>query len=420
MSTENMSLPSDQDISGRNLGKEELELLKEVIGSGVLNSTKGTKVNQFEKEYAAFYGSPHCVASSSGTSAIHAAVAAVNPDPLSEIITSPITDMGAIAPILYQACIPVFADVDPLSYNVTARSIEKKITPRTRAIIVTHLFGNPCEMSDILSLAKDRGIPVIEDCAQAFLAEYHGNRVGTLGHIGVFSMQQGKHMTTGEGGISITADAEYARRMRLFVNKAWGYGDKNPDHYFVALNSRLTELQGAVALAQLKKLPWVVSQRQKMAQELDGLLSRLEGIQIPRPPKNSTHVYWKYCLDVDKTAAGFDVTELAAQLKNHGIASAPRYIQKPAFRCQLFTGRVMFGKSPRPLDETDAGAVFLKDESWWKQEYPGSYQALSRVLVLPWNEFYTPAHVQFIAGKIQQSIEQLSGSSSLPHEQKLR
>jgi len=420
MSTQNLSLPSDQDISGRNLGQEELDLLKEVITSGVLNSTKGTKVSRFEKEYAAFYGSKYCVASSSGTAAIHAAIAAINPDPLSEIITSPITDMGAIAPILYQACIPVFADVDPLSYNVTARTIQKRITPRTRAIIVTHLFGNPCDMADILSLAKERNIPVIEDCAQAFLAEYRGRRVGTLGHIGVFSMQQGKHMTTGEGGISITEDAQYARRMKLFVNKAWGYGDPNPDHYFVALNSRLTELQGAVALAQLKKLPWVVSQRQKMAACLDGLLTGIEGIQLPKPPKDSTHVYWKYCLDVDKGTASFDVAQLAAQLKEHGIASAPRYIQKPAFRCKLFRERVMFGKSPRPLDETEAGAVFLKDESWWKEEYPGSYQALSRVLVLPWNEFYTEAHVQFIAEKIRRSIEHLSASPSLAHGQKLR
>ncbi len=420
MSEQNLQLPSDQDISGRNLGQEELELLKEVIHSGVLNSTKGTKVSQFEKEFAAFYGSGFCVASSSGTSAVHTALAAVNPDPLSEIITSPITDMGAIAPILYQACVPVFADVDPFTYNVTARTIEKRISARTRGIIVTHLFGNPCDMADILALAAERKIPVIEDCAQAYLAEYQGKRVGTLGHIGVFSMQQGKHMTTGEGGISITENPEYARRMRLFVNKAWGYGDKNPDHYFVALNSRLTELQGAVALAQLKKLPWVVAQRQKMAQLLDGLLSRLEGVQIPKPPRNSTHVYWKYCLDVDKNKAGFDVNELATQLKNYGIASAPRYIQKPAFRCQLFRERVMFGKSPRPLDETEAGALFLNDESWWKEEYPGSYQALSRVLVLPWNEFYTEAHVRFIAEKIWQCIEQLAHSPALPHGQKDR
>ena len=174
MSDELLKLPSDQDSSGRDLGQEELELLKEVIASGVLNSTKGTKVVQFEKEFAAYYGAAHCVALASGTAAIHAAIAALNPDPLGEIITTPVTDMGAITPIIYQGCLPVFADVDPYSYNVTAKTIEKRITSKTKAIIVTHLFGNPCEMDEIMAVARARRNPVIEDCAQAFLAEYKG------------------------------------------------------------------------------------------------------------------------------------------------------------------------------------------------------------------------------------------------------
>ena len=406
MSDEILKLPSDQDSSGRNLGKEELSLLREVIESGVLNSTKGSKVNAFEKGFAELHGTKHCVALASGSAAVHAALVALDPDPLSEIITTPITDMGAITPIIYQNCVPVFADVDPFSYNVTAEAIEKRITPKTRAIIVTHLFGNPCEMGPILALAARRRIPVIEDCAQAFLAEYHGKKVGTLGDIGVFSMQQGKHMTTGEGGVAVTANDDYARRIRLFVNKAWGYGDKNPDHYFLALNYRLTELQGAVALAQLGKLDWVVKQRQAMAQRMDGHLKALRGIRIPTPPKNSTHVYWKYCVDVDKETLGFDVAELAQALKAFGIASAPRYIQKPAFRCQVLKDGVTFGKSHYPF--TDKQIAVGRDEEWWRREYPGSYQALSRVLVLPWNEFYTATHVDFIASKIKQCIADLS------------
>jgi dTDP-4-amino-4,6-dideoxygalactose transaminase len=117
---------------------------------------------------------------------------------------------------------------------VTAETIERVLGPKTRAIIVTHLFGNPAEMGPILDLAKRRGIPVIEDCAQAFGATYQGRPVGTLGAIGCFSLQQGKHITTGEGGIVVSNDAGLARRVRLFIDKAWGYGDEKPDHYFAA------------------------------------------------------------------------------------------------------------------------------------------------------------------------------------------
>ena len=383
-----LKLPSDQDNSGRDLGEEEITLLKEVISSGVLNSIRGTKVARFEREFASFYGVPYAVAVSSGTAAVHAAVAALNLEPGSEIITTPITDMGAITPILYESCVPVFADVDPFSYNVTAETIQKRITSRTKAVIVTHLFGDPCQMDGILALAAKHDLPVIEDCGQALMAEYRGQKAGTLGTIGVFSMQQGKHMTTGEGGIVITKDSGLARRIRLFVNKAWGYGDEHPDHYFLALNYRLTELQAAVAIAQLKKLPSVAARRRAMARRMDDRLRPVKGIRIPQPPVQAAHSYWRYCLDIDPAVLGLDAQELASRLKPFGILSVPRYIQKPAFRCE-----VLIKTDPR-----------YQDESWCRREYPGAYQALSRILVLPWNEHYTERHVDAIADRILRCV----------------
>ena len=184
---------------------------------------------------------------SSGSAAIHCAISAINPEPGDEIITTSITDMGALTPILYQGAIPVFADVDPRTGNVTADTIAARISSRTRAIIVTHLFGNPCDMTGIMALARNLGVPIIEDCAQAFLATHAGKTVGTFGTAGCFSLQQGKHITTGEGGIVISDDPQIARHVYLFINKAWGYGDPNPDHYFIALNYRMSELQGACA-----------------------------------------------------------------------------------------------------------------------------------------------------------------------------
>src|ERR1700731_3473141 len=165
-------LPSDQDATGRTLGEEELALLSEAIASGTLTSTKGQFVKTLETRFAKTLGVSHVHACASGTAAIHTAIAAVNPEPGDEVVTSPITDMGALTPILYQGAIPVFADVDPLTYNLTAATIEPCLSPKTKAIVVTHLFGNPADMGPIMDLARARGIPGIEDCAQAFLARH--------------------------------------------------------------------------------------------------------------------------------------------------------------------------------------------------------------------------------------------------------
>ena len=159
--TKIIDLPSDQNSSGRTLGKEEIGLLGEAIGSGMLFSPKGTFVKQLEADFAKALGVGHAYACTSGTAAVHVAIAAVDPEPGDEIITTSITDMGALTPILYQGAIPVFADVDPLTCNVTAETIEARLSPKTKAIIVTHLFGSPCDMTPIMNLADSKGIPVI-------------------------------------------------------------------------------------------------------------------------------------------------------------------------------------------------------------------------------------------------------------------
>jgi dTDP-4-amino-4,6-dideoxygalactose transaminase len=395
-----MSLPSDQDASGRTLGEEELAMLAEAVQSGTLTSTKGSMVRTLEKRFAELLGIKHSFACASGTGAIHTAVAALNPEPGEEIVTSPITDMGALTPILYQGAIPVFADVDPATCNVTAETIAPCLSERTRAIIVTHLFGNPCNMGPIMELAGAYGIPVIEDCAQAFLARDQGRLVGTIGTIGCFSLQQGKHITTGEGGLVTTTDDTLARRMFLFINKAWGYGDPHPDHYFLALNYRMNELQGAVAVAQLPKLPAVVDHRVQMAAFLTSRLQGLQGIEVPQVRPNSIHTYWKYCLRVDSRLVTGGAVELAKRLKDKGIASAPRYIQKPAFQCEVLQKQRTFGNSHYPFNLARPEAV-----NYERGRFPGTFAALEAVLVLPWNERYTPAHVDYIADVIRQAQE---------------
>ena len=391
-----ITLPSDQESSGRTLGQEELEQLRLVIESGTLTCTKGTACATVEKRFAEMIGSRFAIASSSGSAAIHTAIAAIDPEPGDEIITTSITDMGALTPILYQGAIPVFADVDPYTCNVTAETIAARISDRTRAIIVTHLFGNPCEMKEIVELAAKHNLPIIEDCAQAYLAKYDDQYVGTFGAIGCFSLQQGKHITTGEGGLTVSNDPDYARRVRLYVNKAWGYGDPNPDHYFLALNYRLTELQGAVALAQLEKLRPGVDQRRAMADRLTQGISGLDGISPPRHAAGAVHTYWRYCVWVDGSKLPGGSPALGAALKQYGIAAAPRYIQKPAFRCQVLRDQCTFGKSRFPFTLARPEAVNY-DEAL----FPGTFKGLEEILVLPWNERFTEAHVDFIADAIR-------------------
>jgi dTDP-4-amino-4,6-dideoxygalactose transaminase len=396
-------LPSDQDSSGRTLGQEELGLLAEAIKSAMLFSPKGRFVKELEARYAEAVGTRHAFACSSGTAAVHVAVAAIDPEPGDEIITTPITDMGALNPILYQCAIPVFTDVDPVTCNVTAETIAARLSPKTKAIIVTHLFGNPCNMTDIMKLANAKSIPVIEDAAQAFGAQHRGRKVGTIGAIGCFSLQQGKHITTGEGGLVVSGDPALARRAFLYINKAWGYGDKNPDHYFLALNYRMSELQGAVAVGQLPKLPEVVRRRVRTATDLTRMLKGVPGIITPPVADGDLHTYWKYCLRVDPDVVEGGSPGLGRELKELGIPSAPRYIQKPAFECEIFQEQRTFGNSRFPFTLARPEAV-----DYDRARFPGVYSALHRILVLPWNENYTDEHVRHIGTSIKNAVQRLA------------
>jgi perosamine synthetase len=399
-----VTLPSDQDASGRSLGDEELELLREVVRSGTLTATKGTQVRALERRFGALLGVDHASACSSGTAAVHAAVAAIDPEPGEEIVTTPITDMGALAPILYQGAIPVFADVDPLTSNVTAATIEARLSDRTRAVVATHLFGNPCEMPEIVALAQRHGIPVIEDCAQAFLARSQGRLVGTIGAVAAFSLQQAKHITTGEGGLVVTSDGALARRVRLFVDKAWPYGEADPDHEFLALNGRMTELQGAVANAQLGKLERGVWQRVAMADLLTEQLRDVPGLTPPWVRPGDVHSYWKYCVRIDRGVIPGGPEAVAAELRLDRIASAPRYVQKPAFRCAVFRDQRTFGHSRFPFTLARPEAVDYSAE-----RFPGAFEALDGILVLPWNECYTEAHVDHIGAAVRRVARSLAG-----------
>lgn len=400
-----IALPSDRDATGRDLGDRELELLTEAVRSGHLNSTGGTLVPRLAAAFAARHGVPHAVACASGSAAVHAALGALGLGSGDEVVTTPITDIGAVFPIVYEGATPVFADVDPDTLNVTAETLAAAITDRTRALIVTHLFGQPCRMDPILALARERGLAVIEDAAQAFLATDTGRLCGTMGDLGCFSFQQGKHMTTGEGGMVISADPQLASGAQRFVDKGWGYGDPTPDHDRPGLNYRLTELQGAVGIAQLEKLDGCVARRRASARALCEALADLEteGVGLPAPATGTEHSYWRFALRIDPNQIPGGAVALGAHLTACGVQNAPRYVQKPAFDCAVFRNRDRFGAL--------AGAFPHDGPLGDRSTHPGCYAGLERVLVLPWNEHYQPAHVEFIATSIRRALAEVARAS---------
>ncbi|HUT36569.1 MAG TPA: DegT/DnrJ/EryC1/StrS family aminotransferase [Planctomycetota bacterium] len=335
----------------RPFGEREVELAAQAIRSQNLFGPGGTMVPELEGRFAQLYGVEHAVASTSGTASIHVALGALNPEPGDEIITAPITDAGTIAPILFQNCIPVFADIDD-SYNIAPRDVEAKITARTRAILAVHLFGNPCDLDALSDVARRHGIALIEDCCQAHLTDYKGRPCGSIGDIGCFSLQQSKHMTCGDGGLTITRDAAFAERMALFRDKGWVRKPGARGYVLLGLNYRMTELQAAVALAQLERVADVVRRRNELGDRLSERIRSAPGI-LPTPvTPGGRHTYWSYGL----RCVGHDPARFAAALRAEGIPCGEGYTGKPIYlSMEALASRRTFGSSSHPLDGCHGG-----------------------------------------------------------------
>jgi len=391
--------PTIADSSGRDIGDEELELLTQVIRSGSLNRNGGTMVVKFEEEFASFYSRKYAIASTSGTAAIHIALGSLDLNPGDEVITGPITDIGTINPILFQNAIPIFADLDLRTYNMDPDSIEERITDRTKAILVVHLFGNPSDMNPIMKIAKEYNLYVIEDSCQAYLAEYKGKMVGTIGDIGCFSLQQSKHMTAGDGGITILDDDKLGQRAILFSDKAWPRAEGRV-HPFLAPNYRMTELQGAVALAQLRKVKGVVERRRKAAASLTKRIKDIPGIITPYVAEDTKHSYWLYPLRIEEDVLGVSRDEFAKALNEEGIPGGS-YIANPVYMYEFLVKKRTYGDSGCPFN----CPLYGREINYEEGMCPNSEAILKDILVLPMNEFFTEEDITDIAGGIGKVAE---------------
>jgi len=383
---------------------EELKLLRRALISQNLCCIGGQMVPALEEEFAVAYDALYAVASTSGTAAIHVALGALDLNPGDEVITAPITDLGTIIPILYQNAIPVFADIDD-SYNMDPGDVERQITPQTRAIIVVHLFGNPCDMDAMMEIAKRHGIPLIEDCSQAHMTEYKGRYVGTIGDIGCFSFQQSKHMTTGDGGMTITSNRAYYERMKLFADKGWtrrGYGPRA--YLFHAPNYRMTELVGAVGLAQLKKVAGVVEKRRELGEHMSALLSQIQGVTAAPVTPGARHSYWLYPFRVE----GAKSETFAQELRNKGVSASAGYIGKPIYLCaESLTSKRTYGNSQCPFTCNRVAKVYEYKEGLC----PRAEEALEHLICIALDESWDKQDVDRVALAIAECVRKPTAQS---------
>ncbi|MDP1808322.1 MAG: DegT/DnrJ/EryC1/StrS family aminotransferase [Actinomycetota bacterium] len=277
----------------------------------------GPNVAALEDEIAAFCGARFAVGVASGTDALHLALRALGVGPGDEVITTPFTFIATVEAISYCGAVPVFVDIDPATYNLDVGQIEAKITPRTRAILPVHLYGQPADMAEIMTLAGKYKLAVVEDCAQAIGAEYKDKRVGSIGNIGCLSFFPSKNLGgAGDGGMIVTDDEETAGRIRRL--RAHGSSRKYY-HEEIGYNSRLDELQAAVVRTKLKRLENWTAARRSRAGLYDTLLSELPGVKRPATGANRTHVWHQYTIRVKER------DPIRERLANRGIDSAVHY-----------------------------------------------------------------------------------------------
>jgi len=370
MSSENLAIDGGAPVRTKPFepmwvfGDEERKHLMEVMDRAPNEWRKRFKVNEFANAFAGRHSIEYAIPTDSGNGAVHTAVAAINPNPGDEIITTPVSDVGTVLGIIAQNAIPVFADMDPDTLNISPEDIERRITDRTRAILIVHLFGNPCDMDEIMDISRRHGIPVIEDASQAHLAEYKGQLVGTIGDIAAYSLG-GKTLTTDQGGMVITNDPELARRSVGFTRKGSEMDETltemlGPTSYrwgsargyaFLGTHSPMTDLEAAVGMAQIGRWDEATAARRRAAEILDEALYELPGIhpQVIREGNRSSYYVYGYRIDEDE--AGVSTEQFSTAVKAEGIPDCNgAYIRgMPLYKYPLFAEELTYGDSRYPF-----------------------------------------------------------------------
>lgn len=324
------------------LGQEELDLLQDCIRTGWISSL-GKHIHAFEKTFAKFCGCSYAAATSNGTTALHLALIALGIGKGDEVIIPSLTFVATANSVTYAGAKVVLADVSEETWTLDLDKLESLITPRTRAIIAVHLYGHPCDMDRLLEIARGKGIKVIEDAAEAHGSKYKGETVGALGHAGCFSFYGNKVVTTGEGGMVVTNNAEVDARVRFLRDHSM---DPKRRYYHpeVGYNYRMTNMQAAVGRAQMKRIAGIIAAKRRVAKMYSERLHEIEGIVLPPEKPWAKSVYWLYTIVLDHSF-GLASTELADKLKLDGIET--RRVFVPMHLLPMYATRKRFPVSEK-------------------------------------------------------------------------
>lgn len=362
-----------------SIGREEVEAVKAVVETGVLSQFLGSwdpdfyggqKVQEFERAWEKYFNVKYAVTVNSNTSGLIVALGAVGVKPGDEVVVSPWTMSASATSVLVWNAIPVFADIEEETFNLDPVSIKKNVTPYTKAIMVSDIFGHSADFDAIMAIAKKHNLKIIEDCAQAPGALYKGRYAGTIADIGVFSLNYHKHINTGEGGVCVTNDSELAQRMQLIRNHAEAVvEDKGVTDLsnMIGFNLRMTEIQAAIGIEQLKKLRSLVEERVNFANRLSEGIRDLKGLRIPVVKPNCTHVYYDYPLLFNKKEVGVGRDLVVKALRAEGVSATggycnlhllPIYQHKIAYgtngfpwSAEFYKGQVSYQKGICPVAE---------------------------------------------------------------------
>ena len=306
------------------LGGNELKYIVQAVETNWISSA-GTFIREFEAQFAAACGTKYGIACANGTVALHLALATLGLEPGDEVIIPTFTMIATINAVTYCGATPVLVDNEPTYWQMDVNQVADKITPRTKAIIPVHIYGHPVDMDALNEIACRHDVLVIEDAAEAHGAEYKGRRAGGLGVAGAFSFYGNKIITTGEGGMITTSNAEIARLAWNLRDHAFSH-ERHFWHKFVGFNYRMTNLQAAIGLAQVEKLDDMVAARRRNAALYTSLLQDIPGITTPPEAEWAKNVFWMYGILVDRAVYGMGRDQLRQVLADHGIETRTFFI----------------------------------------------------------------------------------------------
>jgi perosamine synthetase len=301
------------------LSDDEIKAAEEVLRSGMLR--QGRKVEEFERMFAEKVGARFAIAVSSGTAALHIAYLATL-EKGAEVLVPAFTHISTASMVCFTGCKPIFCDIDPRTFTIDVEDAKEKITSNTSAIVPVHLFGNACDIDELVEIAEDHKLKIIWDAAQAHGTEYKGRDVGSFDDIVCYSFYPTKNITTCEGGMITTNDAELNRKCRLLREHGQ---ERKYYHTMLGLNYRMTDVEAAIGIEQLKKLDMFIERRIRNAEFLTKHLSKIDGIETPYVKQGVKHTYNQYSILVDPEKLGMSRDELATALREKGIGTAIHY-----------------------------------------------------------------------------------------------